>query len=149
MLAKCCLKHFISPLQPFLKLALEALMGGRLCSQLSPSPPSACLGQHLTEECGSWGARAMIWEDRLEMLSSAQKAGLRICQYGGSRESAEFGSLYPLKGSILGPKMTRFRFSSKERLRGVWRKCQLLRKARSWCRGPHEKKGGVGVIPFR
>lgn len=77
----------------------------------------------------------MIGEERLEMPSSAQKAGLRICQYGGSREPGEFGSLVPTEGVYLGTQndmfQIKFKGEVKRSLERVWVYSQLLRKARS------------------
>lgn len=91
----------------------------------------------------------MVREERLEMPSSAHKAGLRICQYGESRESGQFGSLAPTEGLYLGTENDTL--SSKERLRGVWRECGFIV---SYAERPgvdarvHMKRKRV-MVPFR
>lgn len=94
----------------------------------------------------------MIREERLEMPSSAHKAGLKTCQYGESRESGQFGSLVPTKGVYLGTQNDTFQTKFKAEVkRSLERVCGFIvscSERPGVDAGVRMKRKGV-AIPFR
>lgn len=80
------------------------------------------------------------------MALSAQKGSswwslLRICQFGGSREAEQPGSLGATEGVYLGTQRTSSKRSSEKMLRGFWRDVwvrSVAQTGQEWIQGTNE-----------